>query len=71
MGMSKYKTGAYLIIGFDDCGTKVFTRVADSQTHFGSMKEGYDAIDAEKCHSFATIRVQHNSKLRDRERWCR
>lgn len=67
--MSKYACGNYLIIGFDKVGTKLFMRVADSRTHTGSIREGWELVNTEECASFVTVRVQFNSMSRENGRW--
>ena len=67
--MSKYETGAYLILGFDRCGSKVFTRKAECQNLIGATHEGMNAVTAGDCFSFALVRVLHNSITPDTDRW--
>ena len=67
--MSKYAVGNYLIIGFDRVGTKLFTRIAESQTHIGSLREGQRLVDEEECSSFVTLRVGFNSLTKENSRW--
>jgi len=69
--MSKYAEGNYLIIGFDPMGTKLFTKLAASQSHLGAIDEGEQAIQDQVCASYVTLRVQHNSKTVEQQLWER
>ena len=67
--MSKYSTGNYLIYGFNNVGSKVITKKAESQTHLGAIAEGEKMAEEGQLHTFVTMRVQHNSATRDRSSW--
>lgn len=67
--MSKYSTGNYLIIGFNQVGVKILTQKAASQTHLGAIKEGTELVREGKLTSFVVLRVQHNSAMRDPDSW--
>lgn len=67
--MSKYATGNYLIYGFNNVGSKVITKKADSQTHLGAIAEGDKMVEEGQLHTFVTMRVQHNSANRSKESW--
>lgn len=58
---AKFRQDAYLIIGFDAHGGKVFTKLTDGQNLTRSQAEGYRLIDEGECASFALLRVLHNS----------
>jgi len=65
----KYATGNYLIYGFNNVGSKVITKKAESQTHLGAIAEGEKMVEEGQLHTFVTMRVQHNSATRDRSSW--
>lgn len=67
--MSKYKSGSYVLIGFDRVGTKLFMRPATVQNFTGSIAEGEQAVASEECSSFVVIRVMYNSMARENRRW--
>ena len=58
---AKYRQDNYLMIGFDEYGGKVFSRLTDGQNLTGSQAEGNALVDAGECASFAILRVLHNS----------
>ena len=58
---AKYKQDAYLMIGFDAYGGKVFTKLTDGQNLTGSQTEGNRLVADGECASFAILRVLHNS----------
>lgn len=58
---AKYKQDNYLMIGFDDYGGKVFSRLTDEQNLTSSRAEG-DALVKSGCiTSFSILRVLYNS----------
>ena len=65
----KYATGNYLILGFNEIGTKLMTHKAESQTHLGAIAEGEKMVEGGQLHTFVVLRVQHNSATRDRRPW--
>ena len=58
---AKYRQDNYLMIGFDEYGGKVFSRLTDGQNLTSSQAEGNALIEAGECASFAILRVLHNS----------
>lgn len=58
---AKYKQDNYLMLGFDEYGGKVFSRVTDRQHLTAAQEEGRAMVDAEKIASFAICRVLYNS----------
>jgi len=66
---SKYASGAYLILGFDRRGTKIFSRRANDQNLIGATHEGMNAVSGGECYSYAVIRVVHNSIKPNPESW--
>ena len=58
---AKYRTDQYLMIGFDEYGGKVFSRLTDGQNLTASQAEGNALVEDGECASFAILRVLHNS----------
>lgn len=59
--MAKYAGGNYLILGFDIYGTKISSKISETQNLIGSQEIGRAMVEAGECASFAVVRVLHNS----------
>lgn len=60
--MNKYATGNYMLVLFDNYGTKKETRVFGNSGLIAAQKEGQRAKNEGECDSFVITRVLHNSK---------
>lgn len=60
--MSKYEEDSYLIILFDEYGTKITTMESPEPGLIRSQQAGYRVMTADdRCKSFAVLRVLFNT----------
>jgi hypothetical protein len=68
--VSKYKENSYLIVLFDEYGTKKDTRVSTEPGLLGSQHLGYKIMEDEGFASFAVTRVLFNTiDAGKRDKW--
>jgi len=65
----KYATGNYLILRFDDFGSKIATVLADESGLIRSQAQAQHEIQGGMCASAVVVQVLWNSKDRQAERW--
>lgn len=65
----KYKTDNYLILRFNDYGSKICTVLSEIGGSTAAIEQAKKEIEEGVCDSAVVVRVLYNSKDRTRERW--
>ena len=64
----KYKTDNYLILRFNDYGSKICTVLAEGGSQSAIEQVKKEVVEG-VCHSGVVVRVLYNSKDKTHERW--